>query len=427
MRISGSLEGRLEPCGCASGQLGGLARRSFYLLQNRAYDLLIEGGNMIKGGTLLDLEKLNAALTVLDMRGYHALGIGPDDLQAPLDQLGMYLSAYDVPAVASDLVAVGTDGGADLPVRPFVDHAGPPAARIASLVMTLPEGEPASRFKLRAPEDAWRAAMEGAGEQARRILLVHGTAAQARQMASLTPKPDLVVGVGAGHHDPPREHETVAGVPVVFPGVRGRMLLDVTLVRRRDGSPSLTRYAVVELEGSRSAPGALEDKEAKEVLMQHRRDVKEQDILTKMADRLPTATGARFVGNATCRDCHPEAFDVWAKTKHARAWATLEEAERGTRYGWPVTAYPDCVACHVVGYGWRSGFVNPKATAHLQDVGCEECHGPGSAHVAARSDDRPSSEGRLGDVTPDVCLRCHDFEQSPTFDYAKRWKDIEHY
>jgi hypothetical protein len=32
----------------------------------------------------------------------------------------------------------------------------------------------------------------------------------------------------------------------------------------------------------------------------------------------------------------------------------------------------------------------------------------------------------MGDVSPQVCLRCHDFEQSPDFEYAKRWKEIEH-
>ena len=35
LRLSGSLEGRLEPCGCASGQIGGLARRSFRLQGDR--------------------------------------------------------------------------------------------------------------------------------------------------------------------------------------------------------------------------------------------------------------------------------------------------------------------------------------------------------------------------------------------------------
>ena len=42
LRLSGHLEGRLEPCGCASGQMGGLARRAFLLRQDRNYDILID-------------------------------------------------------------------------------------------------------------------------------------------------------------------------------------------------------------------------------------------------------------------------------------------------------------------------------------------------------------------------------------------------
>ena len=94
------------------------------------------------------------------------------------------------------------------------------------------------------------------------------------------------------------------------------------------------------------------------------------------------------------------------------------------RYGWPVTQYPDCVSCHVVGYGDASGFTNPETTAQLANVGCERCHGAGSAHSAAPATSRM---GKVGGGTPSVvCTQCHDFEQSPDFDYTKRWPIIEH-
>ena len=98
------------------------------------------------------------------------------------------------------------------------------------------------------------------------------------------------------------------------------------------------------------------------------------------------------------------------------------KAERGDRYGWPVTHYPDCVTCHVVGYRYQSGFVNPEETPELKDVGCEQCHGPGSKHV---EDDTVKMTTR----GVDSCIECHDFEQSPGFaeSYQQRWKEIEHY
>src|SRR5690349_22026585 len=45
--VSGSMLGRLEPCGCASGQLGGLARRMQHVGEQRNYDVLLEGGNVV--------------------------------------------------------------------------------------------------------------------------------------------------------------------------------------------------------------------------------------------------------------------------------------------------------------------------------------------------------------------------------------------
>ena len=65
MRISGYMMGRLTPCGCASGQMGGLPRRVFNLKADRNHELLIEGGRIIDGShgvTELDLEKMSTAL-----------------------------------------------------------------------------------------------------------------------------------------------------------------------------------------------------------------------------------------------------------------------------------------------------------------------------------------------------------------------------
>lgn len=431
LRISGNLEGRLEPCGCASGQLGGLARRAFYLQHDRDYDLLLEGGNIAGDGTPLGREKLATALAVLDLHGYGVLGLGEQDFLQPLGDLSMYLQGFGLTPIASDLVETKpVTAGETFPSKLFRDHDGTPSARVASLVLRLPEGPAREHFEVRAPEASWRAAMADCPPERMRLLLVHGTPGEARAAAAYTPRPDLVIGVSPSMYEPPGQPEDVGGVPVVFTGVRGRMILDVSLARRdNDGTPQITRYEVVQLAGSKTAPGAAEDREARGMILEHRNQVKELGLLESMAGQRPTPGDRRYVGSSVCADCHEEATKAWKGTKHAHAWATLEQAETGTRYGWPVTAYPDCVSCHVVGYGQVSGFVNPAKTPDLRDVGCEECHGPGNEHVdayAAGLEPKAGEKGFMGPVPSGTCQRCHDFEQSPGFDYSARWKKIEH-
>jgi len=421
LRLSGFMEGRLEPCGCASGQLGGLPRRAFYVRRDRQYDLLIEGGNLVASATPLDVAKLETALNVLSIPDmtYHALGIGAADLQLPLQELSTYLEFFPGAALSSDVVP---PEGAAWPIVPAREYqAGEARVRVASLSLGLPGGEAGEEFELLPPDRAWARAMDGIDPETLRVLLVHGAPEVARAQSALSPSPDLIIGVTDLVAEPLGEPEPAAGVPVVFTGTRGRMVIDLTLARI-NGAPQVTRYEVERLSGSQTSKGAMEDEMAKQIVLGHREMVKAMGIREQMANTLPTADGATYVGSESCESCHESAYAAWENSKHANAWETLEKAERGDRYGWPVTHYPDCVTCHVVGYRYQSGFVNPEETPELKDVGCEQCHGPGSKHV---EDDTVKMTTR----GVDSCIECHDFEQSPGFaeSYQQRWKEIEHY
>ncbi len=439
LRLTGNLGGKLEPCGCASGQLGGLARRAFTLKSDLRYDLLLEGGNLAGGTTPLDALKVFTALEAIGAvePRYHAIGIGPRDLEQDLARFAEDLQISATPLLAADLQA---KPGFSWGVQPFVDQvvrAGQKdavRARIVSFALTLPESAQA-KLTLLAPDAAWTRALAGCGADAFRILLAHGEPKALRELCKLAPRPDLVIGITEAVHEPPTAAEECEGVRIVYPGVWGRFLLDVTLARTA-GTTTVTEYRRIELEGSKSAPGAAEDAGIKQLLLRHRDEVKAEGLLGKMAEQRPTRNGARFVGSKACLECHEEAYAAWKQSKHAIAWRTLEEAESGKlkhkgtdqpRYGWPVTHYPDCVNCHVVGYGLQSGFSGLPKTAHLTAVGCESCHGPASYHVERERGDKDwGSKGDLGKCDTALCLHCHDTEQSPGFDYEKRWKAIEH-
>lgn len=427
--VSGSMEGRLEPCGCASGQLGGLPRRMVHVQEVRGADLLLEGGDLVHGTTPLDHEKAITAVNVLFgmTTQYDALGVGPRDLLLPLADWGGFLSAYNAPVVASDLETV------DTPFQPraFVEKdVRGTKVRVVSLTMrlpTLPAGAPALPLRLLDPAAGWRRGLLDAPASTMRILLVHDEPQRVRALAKeLQPPPDLVVGIDDTHHEPPAQPELVGNVPIVFPGIRGRYLVDVQVGRTASGA-ALPAYEVVPLRGSETKPDAGQDPAARKVILDHRQWVADQKLRETMADRLPTANGATFVGSTACGSCHVQDHELWKNSKHGRAWQTLVDAEtKSARYGWPVTKYPDCVGCHVVGYQQKSGFVSPEATPDLAGVGCEQCHGPGSAHAAAPTVAKMGRVGGAGSTASIVCTQCHDFEQSPDFDYLKRWAIIEH-
>jgi hypothetical protein len=91
---------------------------------------------------------------------------------------------------------------------------------------------------------------------------------------------------------------------------------------------------------------------------------------------------------------------------HARAYATLEAVQKQYRL--------DCVACHVIGFQQAGGVCRVDQVAGRQNVGCENCHGPGSIHVVDRTR-KTVLRPRPG---PSLCVGCHTPENSIHFDFA---------
>jgi hypothetical protein len=124
---------------------------------------------------------------------------------------------------------------------------------------------------------------------------------------------------------------------------------------------------------------------------------------------IPAAEGQpHYVGNAECSRCHVEEQEFWLTTNHAHAIDTLELRNKDFDR--------NCVGCHVTGWEQPGGSVLGH-TEGLENVQCEQCHGPGSMHVQNPMLNNVPT-GVHTEVPESTCASCHNEEHSPRFDYA---------
>jgi hypothetical protein len=144
-----------------------------------------------------------------------------------------------------------------------------------------------------------------------------------------------------------------------------------------------------------------------------------------------------YVGSQVCRECHlaqetGSQSVHWMKSAHARAfwelktdWAQFLASVRDEyRDIEDPSSEWRCLKCHVTGA--QDQVAGPAATFRQEEgVGCEACHGPGSAYVApAIMTDREAflaNGGRIPDES--TCRTCHEDDQ---FRYEERMPRIAH-
>lgn len=117
-----------------------------------------------------------------------------------------------------------------------------------------------------------------------------------------------------------------------------------------------------------------------------------------------------FVGSTTCQACHQEAYAVWSQQKHAHAYKTLVDAGKQCDLS--------CIGCHVVGYEQPGGFCKLVDAPTWANVGCENCHGPGSGHVGAPTDRTQWAKTFVRDTPEATCKGCHNAQHSDQFNFA---------
>ena len=513
LALTGQTYGYLSPCGCSRPQKGGLERRANFLGELRKKGWTVVGldlGDIAPGKGVHDQNLLKYAteMTALREMGYAAVGLGEYDFATQLtDILSSYtLNAEGKPPVvlAANLLGAGPPGGKPLGleeyfgaptdktrpmVEPFEVVARPnaPAVGVVSVV------GPSVAEKIIALDKQWDFARNAANEFASQAVIEKALADMAKRPA----KPELLVLLYVGKIEdarraaaafpafqvvlcqsdstmPPAFPEVVNGgkTMIVQVGQKGQTVGVVGAFRTPAGLS--LHYQLVEMtEDYLTPPGAAAEKAngVLQLLEDYTLKVKKNDYLSQYAamkiqhPAQVRSAGANihYAGSASCQKCHEEVYNVWASSPHAHAYEALEKlATRPSNRQFD----GECLQCHTVGMGFNTGFVSAEKTPNLLNNGCENCHGPGSAHNAAPEDkslyaslspwkispddrlpdsatlleisklkliDQPAAVDKLPagqkavvNQVYNLCAKCHDSENDPKFELYTYWPKVTH-
>lgn len=409
--------GRLVPCGCFTGQYGGLTRLKTMLdADTSTNSLRVDVGDVIAGREDFEFIQYKYLLRAYGLMGFDALNLGHREAQLSATQLRQARKDSPVPLLSANLLDKQT-GKPLLDAHRLVQRNG----RTIALVGVL---DP-----------------RGLGENLGEGLAVEKMeVALARLLPELRAKADLVVLLAF------TDETTLASLAREF------YELDVVL-GGKVSQPSQqlgreNRAVILHVTNESRALGILKGKftgkakltEVTHEILLMREDIPQHDVIAALAkeyrDEVRAArlavddpkhleansipgvrAAAAFARTESCVSCHQQATEIWKKTGHADAFATLAKRK--------ADADPNCIGCHTVGFGSASGYRREFAGKKLADVGCESCHGPGSLHVEQHRAKVPITF-KFRPLGAGDCRKCHHGEFSRPFDWELFWPHIKH-
>ena len=447
--FTGEQHGYIEPCGCTGleNQKGGLARRHTLLKQisDKGWNPVpFDVGNQVRRYGRQSEIKFEKTVSSLKTMEYQGVGLGPDDVRLDVgvllskaasepteDVLAQFLSA-NVTLLDPSLMPthkVVESGSKKIGITSVLDPAtaGKNLSQDITIAPMVPSLEKVSK-ELASRDCDFTVLMFYGGNDAEKTVA---------DLARRVPGFDLIVianEFGEPIYQPQRIEDTSSFY--ILTGHKGMYACLIGLYK----DTRRYRYARVPLsdrfEDSKQMLTSLSDyQKYLETLGLEGLDVRE----------IAHPSGNKYVGSETCGECHTTAFDIWKDSPHVHATESIVRPpnDRGA-----IARHfdPECISCHVTGwnaqdfYPYTSGYMDLETSKHLTGSGCENCHGPGSQHVAAENgdidaDDELLTKLRRSMILPykkakERCIDCHDIDNSPGFHedgaFEEYWERVKH-
>ncbi len=506
--LTGQTFGLLQPCGCSRPQKGGLERRMQFIDMLKAKkwpvagidlgDIYPDKASFLGQGLL----RYKTTMQALNKMGYIAVGVGKTEFNAEIIRV---LGQYAVDEKPPYLLAGNLLGFADGKSIPREKHFKPDGltrsmiglaevAQVGSVnvgvagIIGRSLAEEVETKKLDTSvtfEKDKQGKVNNAGvlqdavgalqkkNTQLNILIYQGTTAEAEMLAAARPEFHVIL-CQANDSEPPQHPKAVVGPKgqktlIIEVGHKGRYV-GVLGVFKQNGGLEL-HYQIVPLEEFYLTPGpeaaAQKTNPILPLLENYSKIVRDEKFLNEVPRNPHPVQIAEpklnltYVGSDACKACHAAEHKLWDNSKHGHALDTLEKvAKRPSLRNYD----PECVRCHTVGFDYKTGYEDEKKTPNLKHVGCENCHGPGSGHVAdpksadllalmspwkagesgaklpldlikkqaeMKGEDRgkiavPPAQQRMINIAANTCGKCHDQDNDPNFDFQTYWLKVNH-
>lgn len=440
--VSGQQHGYIEPCGCTGleNQKGGLIRRDTLLtgLRDRGWNVVpVDVGNQVRRIGRQATMKFQSTVDAFKLMDYKAATLGVDDLQlsgVELIQIAGTDGANQLPFISANVVVFDASF---FPKYKIVESGGRKIGITGCLGSEYQSKLQNSDVEFIDPVASLRPVideLEGEGCDFV-VLLAHCSIEESASLAKAVPGIDLVVTSG-GFGEPTLLPEEIDGSEALMVQV-GTKGMWGGIVGLFDDPKTPIRYQKL------AVSSQFED--SKRMLVQfanYQQKLKEIGLKDLGATAVSHPTGRQFVGSEACGDCHTTAHEIWEDSPHFHATDSIV-APNNDRGGIPRHHDPECISCHVTGWDpqgfqpYKTGWESLKKSELLAGSGCENCHGPGSEHVAAENGDIDVTRARLKELQQEMVLRledaeqqcrsCHDLDNSPEFDFASYWEEVKHY
>ncbi|MHC4715909.1 MAG: multiheme c-type cytochrome [Planctomycetota bacterium] len=396
--VTGGSHGRLETCNCAESVAGGLTRRGGMAASYRkAFGdvLLVDAGDFfwVEPGDLRNRYVIKGYRLI----GYDALALGDHEWGAITEDLGDILRAHPLTYLATNVTARKDR----LPLTPaLVRELG--RARIAVLsylgpgTMGFLGGLIPDRLELAAPEAVARKAAELKKNGCVVILLAH---AQEHELPALGAIQDVDLIVRGDTSRSEADVKRLGDTPII-----------------KVGGGDFVGAVALKVDGARIA---RMDFRLETVSLHWPEDLRLMKVFQAYAHQvLRTEYDMARAGPFTQRDpagcgaCHPAQYRAWRAGPHGRSGRHV--AAQGDK------ADPDCLFCHTGGYRTDGGFRSLKATPHLANVTCQQCHRFDPQEAIRTQGKCPPAPK----ITEQTCTLCHTPRISPNFKLATRRAEI---